>query len=180
MINKENKAIYENLIKLKKSNYRKGIVVFIMMVGITVFGLNAIKQENKKEEIKRIENVLDNQSVSNINTEKNSKSRDTYLEILGAINIPLFILMIYFIIRGVKYSKEANRYCPYCYTKDYVKTTLYTKKIRTYVKKEKYRDSQGKDRYKNVLYEDWEGQYRNECCGNIYNKTWQEKIDLED
>lgn len=87
------------------------------------------------------------------------------------IGIPSLIL---FIICAIM----ASRYCPYCYTKGFTTTTLNTTKIRSYVKKEKYNDSNGREKIKRVLYEDWEGEYRNECCGTKYHKTWQNKIDL--
>ena len=76
---------------------------------------------------------------------------------------------------------KAGKYCPYCYchTKEFTTTTLYHKKIRSYVKKDESTNSEGKKEIKRTLIEDWEGQYRNECCGKVYTNTWTEEISLD-
>lgn len=176
MINLDNKVIYENLRKQEKINYVKGTMVLLIMAGIIIFGVYNILEQHNQTNSERIEYILDNKSIVDNKIESNTKEK--WIKITIAVNIPLFILMIYFFIKGARYEKEANRYCPYCYTKDFITTTLNTKKIRSYVKKEKYNDSNGNEKIKRILYEDWEGQYRNECCGQVYQKTWQNKIDL--
>ena len=83
--------------------------------------------------------------------------------------------------KDFKSTIKEGRYCPYCYchTHKFTTTTLYNKKIRSYVKKDERTDSQGKKEIKRTLIEDWEGQYRNECCGKVFTRTWQERISLD-
>lgn len=83
--------------------------------------------------------------------------------------------------KDFKLKIKEGKYCPYCYchTHEYTTTTLYNKKIRSYVKKDERTNSEGKKEIKRTLIEDWEGQYRNECCGKVYTRTWQERISLD-
>lgn len=180
MINYENKSIYDNLRKLEKRNYRNGIFVLVIMAVIVIIGYNNIAQLSEQSQNERIEHISDNKSLADNKGEDKSITKEKRIDILIAVNIPLLILMLYFFIKGYSYGKEADKYCPYCYTKDFKTTTLNTKKIRSYVKKEKHKDSNGNEKIKRILCEDWEGQYRNECCGKVYNRTWQEKINLDD
>ncbi len=180
MINYENKSIYDNLRKLEKRNYRNGIFVLVIMAVIVIIGYNNIAQLSEQSQNERIEHISDNKSLADNKGEDKSITKEKRIDILIAVNIPLLILMLYFFIKGYSYGKEADKYCPYCYTKDFKTTTLNTKKIRSYVKKEKHKDSNGNENIKRILCEDWEGQYRNECCGKVYNRTWQEKINLDD
>lgn len=83
--------------------------------------------------------------------------------------------------KDFKLKIKKGKYCPYCYchTHEFTTTTLYNKKIRSYVTKDERTDTNGKTRIKRTLIEDWEGQYRNECCGKVYTSTWQERISLD-
>ena len=83
--------------------------------------------------------------------------------------------------KDFKLKIKKGKYCPYCYchTHEFTTTTLYNKKIRSYVTKDERTDSNGKTRIKRTLIEGWEGQYRNECCGKVYTSTWQERISLD-
>lgn len=101
-----------------------------------------------------------------------------YLLALATI-IVCVVLFIYYLARAISISNEVDKYCPYCYTKDFIRTTLKKTKIRSYVKKDERTDSNGKKEIKRTLIEDWEGQYRNECCGKVYTRTWQERISLD-
>lgn len=176
MINYENKAIYDNLKKLEKANYLKGLFVLLIMAVIIIIGMINIGQLSEQSQSEKIGYITDNKSI--VDSSEADKAKKLWINVLIGVNVPLFILMLYFFIKGHSYEKDANQYCPYCYTKGFTTTTLNRIRIRTYVKNEKYKDSNGRERIKRVLYEDWEGQYRNECCGKVYQKTWQEKIDL--
>lgn len=83
--------------------------------------------------------------------------------------------------KDFKLKIKKGKYCPYCHchTHEFTTTTLYNKKIRSYVKKDERTNSEGKKEIKRTLIEDWEGQYRNECCGKVYTRTWQERISLD-
>ncbi len=178
MINYENKSIHDNLRKLEKRNYRNGIFVLVIMAVIVIIGYNNIAQLSEQSQNERIEHISDNKSLADNKGEDKSITKEKRIDILIAVNIPLLILMLYFFIKGYSYGKEADKYCPYCYTKNFTTTTLNKTKIRSYTKKETFKDSNGREKIKRVLYEDWEGEYRNECCGTKYHKTWQNKIDL--
>lgn len=178
MVNLENKVIYDNLRNLEKKNKRKSILILVIIAAVTILGIYNIAEINRQVKLnegeQRYEVKPSEESIFLIK----SINRDEWVNILIAVNTPLFILMVFFYYKGYKYGREADKYCPYCYTFGFTTTTLNTTKIRSYIKNEKYKDSNGRERIKRVLYEDWEGQYRNECCGKVYNKTWQEKIDL--
>lgn len=178
MVNLENKVIYENLRKKELVNYIKGTFIFLIMAVIISFGIYNILALEDIASSASIEQIKDNNKV--IENKYVIKDIDIkeWKKILITVNTPLFILMLFFFYKGYKYGKEADKYCPYCYTYGFTTTTLNTKKIRKYIKREKYKDSDGIERTKRVLYEDWEGQYRNECCGTVYDKKWTEKIDL--
>lgn len=185
-MNIQNKVVYENLRKLEKQNNGKGCLLLFIIAVIIIFGLyeiinhyNDIKIYNTKSIVDNGSNIKNNNYNNSDNT-TNDEQINRLMTILIIVNTPLFIFMVYYFLKAHKYGKEADKYCPYCYTKDFKTTTLNTKKIRSYVKKEKHKDSNGNEKIKRILCEDWEGQYRNECCGKVYNRTWQEKINLDD
>lgn len=179
-MNLENKVVYENLRKLEKQNNGKGCLLLFIMAAIIIFGLyyNDVKTYNTNSIVDNSSNI-ENNNYNNSDNTTNDEHINRLMTILIIVNTPLFIFMVYYFLKAHKYGKEADKYCPYCYTKNFKTTTLNTKKIRSYVKKDERTNSEGKKEIKRTLIEDWEGQYRNECCGKVYTRTWQEKISLD-
>ena len=179
-MNLENKVVYENLRKLEKQNNGKGCLLLCIMAAIIIFGLyyNDVKTYNTNSIVDNSSNI-ENNNYNNSDNTTNDEHINRLMTILIIVNTPLFIFMVYYFLKAHKYGKEADKYCPYCYTKNFKTTTLNTKKIRSYVKKDERTNSEGKKEIKRTLIEDWEGQYRNECCGKVYTRTWQEKISLD-
>lgn len=179
MVNLENKIVYDNLRKEEKANNFRGTVVLLIMAVIISFGVyNILALEEDTESGNSTEQISDNNEVVEYKFVIKGIDADDWPTILIAVNIPLLILMIFFYYKANKIGREADQYCPYCYTLGYTTTTLNSTRIRAYIKRERYKDSDGKERTKRVLCEDWEGQYRNDCCGKVYDKKWTEKIDL--
>lgn len=95
MINLDNKVIYENLRKQEKINYVKGTMVLLIMAAIIIFGVYNILEQHNQTYSERIEYILDNKSIVDNKIESNTKEK--WIKITIAVNIPLFILMIYFL-----------------------------------------------------------------------------------
>ena len=127
MIHYENKDVYENLKKLEKSNYRNGVIVLVILAAVTIFGLYNAEKIYDQEINAGIVHVTENKSIFASKIESIIKTKEDWIKILIAVDIPLLIIMIYFFFKAKKYAKEVNLYCPYCYKKGFTTTTLYEK-----------------------------------------------------
>lgn len=156
-MNLENKREYE---RLKNMNF-KYTISFIVMIILMIVSFFVI--------------------LVNYYNDKGDNS--IFWTLVFITEIPLLIITLYFYFKHKHCEDEQARYCPYCYEKDFKRTTLSEKLIREYNKQEKRTVGSGHDKreiYVPVRVEEWKGKYRNECCGKEYENTWEHRIDLRD
>lgn len=159
MENLENKKKYEQLKKMEK---KYELISILFLIPSWIFGL--------------IEFALFIGFIGD-----NPESSSPLLVLNSIIFIPLIIAYFYF--KKKIPTDEIRRYCPYCYEKDFKRTTLSEECIRVYNKQEKRKVGSGHDKreiHVPVRVEEWKGKYRNECCGKEYENTWEHRIDLRD
>ncbi len=110
------------------------------------------------------------------------------MKITSFISAPIcFISLIIYGIANWINDKIASKYCPYCYKKGYNKILISKTKIRSYkalVEKKKILGTFGAGMNKSMpekipaLVEDWEMEYKNDCCGKQYTESETNYISL--